>query len=396
MQTEEADIIVIGGGPAGLIAAREASRRGAAVTVLEEDAQIGLPCHCAGLVSMKGLESIGVPSRAPFVQNTVRGARFFSPSGLSFTVERDKAVANVVDRRLFDKVLAQQAEEAGARMELGFKVQGVERLKTGISVSGEEASYRAKIVIDAEGVSSRILKAIGLKPLDPTCLLTGLQMDLQGVDVDPEYVEVHTGQRIAPGFFAWAIPLGEHSARVGLACKGANPRELLERFIKDWLGHQRLPERGATRSGQIVTCGPIGKASSDNFLVVGDAAGQVKPTTGGGVILGGSCASIAGEVAAEAVNCGELSDTCLQRYESLWKKRFGKEFRTMLLARRAMNSLSDKAIDKIFKIVIDGNLQGLLSAEGDMDFQRGALLKLLKSKEVLKLLPLFLKSRVSF
>jgi len=396
MQTEETDILVVGGGPAGLIAAREASRRGAVVTVLEEDAEIGLPCHCAGLVSIKGLESIGVPSEGPFVQNTVRGARFFSPSGLSFTVERDKAVASVVDRRLFDKFLAQQAEEAGARMELGFKVQGVERLKTGISVRGEEASSRAKIVIDAEGVSSKILKAVGLKPLDRTCLLTGLQLDLQGVDVDPEYVEVHTGQGIAPRFFAWVIPLGEHWARVGLACKGANPRELLERFIKDRLGDQRLLEQAATRSGQIVTCGPIEKTFDGSFLVVGDAAGQVKPTTGGGVVLGGACASFAGEVAAEAVNSGELSGTFLQRYESLWKERFGKEFRTMLLARRIMNRLSDRTIDRLFKAVIDGNLQGLLSAEGDMDFQRRVLLKLLKNKDFLKILPSFLRALPPF
>jgi len=396
MQTEETDILVVGGGPTGLIAAREASRKGAAVAVLEEDAEIGLPCHCAGLVSIKGLENLGVPSEGSFVQNKVRGARFFSPSGLSFTVEREEAVASVVDRRLFDKFLAQQAEEAGARIKLGFKVQGVERSGTELAVRGREASGRAKILIDAEGVSSEILKTIGLNPLDRTCLLTGLQLDLQGVDVDPDYVQFHAGQRIAPGFFAWVIPLSRHSARVGLACKGMNPREHLERFIKDRLGDQRLLELAATRSGRIVTCGPMEKTFDDNFLVVGDAAGQAKPTTGGGVVLGGICASIAGEVAAEAVDCGELSGTFLQRYESLWKERFGNEFRTMLLARKVMDSLSDKAIDRLFKVVIDGNLQNLLSAEGDMDFQRGVLLKLLKSKEVLKLLPSFLKFWVPF
>jgi len=396
MITEETDILVIGAGPAGLITAREASRKGAMVTVWEEHTEIGRPCHCAGLLSLKGLESIGVTGHRSFVQNKVKGARFFSPSGLSFTVERDKVVACAVDRRSFDLFLGQQAIEAGAQIRLNSRVQAIEHINASVIVYGDKESTETKIVVDAEGVSSSVVKALGLKPLDQSGLLPGFQSDLKGVEVDPDYVEIHTGERIAPGFFAWVIPLSEDSARVGLACKEADTRERLERFVRDRFEDKSNPEWASIRSGRIVTCGPIEKTYNNSLLVVGDAAGQTKPTTGGGVILGGVCASIAGEVAAEAIRQEDFTIGFLQRYESRWKERLGKEFKTGLMARKIMNSLSDRAIDRIFKVVIDENLQGLLSAEGDIDFQSGVLLKMLSRKEILRILPSFLRALSPF
>ena len=390
MKTNETEVLTVGAGPAGLIAAREAAEKGAEVTVLEEHPEIGLPCHCAGLLSLKGLRDIGVSNLDPFVQNMVRGARFFSPSGLSFTVEKDEAIACVVDRRLFDKSLARQATEAGARIKMSMKVSGLERVRGGVAVTGKQESARAKIVIDAEGASSRIVKSSGLKSLDPACVLPGLQSDLRGVDVDPDFVEIHVGRRVAPRFFAWVIPLSEDSVRVGLACKGATPKGKLDRFIEGRFGHENDLERIAVRSGRVVTCGPIQKTFDDSLLVVGDAAGQVKPITGGGVILGGICASIAGEVAAEAVEEGDFSGAFLGKYESFWKEKLDQEFRMTLLARRTLNNLSDKAIDKVFKVIIEQDLPSLLSEEGDIDFQTGVLRKALKRKEILRILPSFL------
>ncbi|MEM2110763.1 MAG: NAD(P)/FAD-dependent oxidoreductase [Candidatus Bathyarchaeia archaeon] len=387
---ENIEIIVVGGGPSGLIAARKAARKKTRVMVLEEDKSIGLPCHCAGLLSSKGLADIGVSPHEPFVQNKIKGARFFSPSRLSFTVERDETVAYVVDRSLFDQFLAQQAVKSGAQIKLSSKVQSIklDKQRDAWTINIEKQGLLgAKMIVDAEGVSSRIVKSTGLKPLKLASILPALQFDLNNVNVDPDYVEIHTGSKIAPNFFAWVIPLGENSARAGLACKELNPRFQLEKFIKERFGEKNNMSQIGVRSGMIITSGPIEKTYSDNLLVVGDAAGQVKPTTGGGVILGGICASIAGDVAAEAVDKNNFKEIFLRKYEVLWKERLNKEFQMTSLARKVLNLLSDKAIDKLFKIIIEENLQDELSVDGNMDFQRNALLKLLKRKEVLKILP---------
>jgi len=396
MKTEETDILVIGAGPAGLIAAREAATRRADVVVLEEHEEIGKPCHCAGLLSLKGLERLGAPADGAYVQNKVRGARFFSPSGLTFTIEKNEPVACVIDRSIFDRFLAQKTAEAGARISLNEQVNNIKRSEKETEIQSENKKFRAKMVIDAEGVSSRILKDMGLKPINHDSVVPGIQCDLENVGVDPEYVEVHFGNRTAPRFFAWVIPLSENEARVGLGCKGESPKERLDEFVRRRFGIEKNLGRGDIRSGLIITGGPIDRTFSDRFIVVGDAAGQVKPTTGGGVILGGLCASIAGRIAAEAVDCGDCATSFLGRYETLWKDELGKDFRLMLLARKVVNRLSDKAMDKLFNAVIEENLQGIFSAEGDIDFQSTVILKMLKKKEILGVLPSFLRAIIPF
>jgi len=396
MNTDETDVLVVGAGPAGLIAAREVATRKGNVVVFEEHEEIGQPCHCAGLLSLKGLEHLSVPDDGPYVQNKVVGARFYSPSGLSFLVDREEPVACVIERGLFDKFLAQKATEAGAQIILNAEVKNLERGKEKVIIDAGKNSFHAKLCIDAEGASSRIVNAIGLKPVNRDSVLPGLQYDLENVSIDPRFVEVHTGKKVAPGFFAWVIPISQSKARVGLGCKKANPKELLEEFVRRRFGNEDNLKRGKVRSGLIVTGGPVDKTFSDQFMVVGDAAGQVKPTTGGGVILGGICASIAGKTAVEAVSSWDCSAQFLSRYENSWKTQLGKDFRTMLLARRIMNRLSDQTLDKLFKIVVKENLQELFSTEGDMDFQSSVLLKMLKKKEILGVLPSFLRALVPF
>jgi len=391
MTLRETQVLVVGAGPSGLIAAREASQRGASVIALEEHSEIGRPCHCAGLLSVDGMRRLKIPLDGFYVQNKVRGAIFFSPSGLSFMVERQRPVAYVVDRVSLDKFLANQAVESGVEIKLGCAASDVRLGLNEILIkSSDGREFRADILIDAEGVSSRILKSAGLKSLNSDRLLSGLQLDLVGVDIDPDFVEIYVGRKIAPGFFAWVIPLGKDAVRVGLGCKRANPKNLLNKFLE-----RRFKEKDYevlnVRSGVIVTSGPIKKTFSKRMLVVGDAAGQVKPTTGGGVIFGGICAAMAGRVAAEAVSRGIFNEEFLSLYEQLWRKELGKEIRYMLLARRIFNHLSDRLIDRLFEVVISEDLQQFLSRESDMDFQSGIISDLLRRKRIFRLLFPFLR-----
>ncbi|MBS7615021.1 NAD(P)/FAD-dependent oxidoreductase [Candidatus Bathyarchaeota archaeon] len=395
MKTEETDILVIGAGPAGLIAAREAARRETKVMILEEHVEIGRPCHCAGLLSIKGLEQLGLPNNEFYVQNKVKGARFFSPSGLSFTVEKEEDVACVINRFLFDQYLAKRAIESGAKIVLNEKIKTIKLDGKEVVIQTENDKFAAKMIIDAEGASSNIIKDVGLKPINRYLAVPGIQYDIENVDVDAKYVEVHVGKKVAPGLFAWVIPLNASKARIGLGCKGANPKFLLNEFVKRRFNntHVTISE---VRSGLVITGGPINRTFCDRFIVVGDAAGQVKPTTGGGVVLGGICASIAGKIAAKAVASGDYSADFLKQYENMWKNQLGVEFRTMLLARRILNRLSDQTLDKIFRIAVKENIQDLFSAEGDMDFQSGVLLKLFKKKEALGALPSLLRDTLRF
>ena len=368
------DVLVVGAGPSGLIAAREIARRGVRVRVLEEHGEVGVPCHCAGLLSLKGLQEIGVPPKTNVIKNTVKGAKFFSPSGLSFTIEKESPIAGVVDREALDKLLAEQAMEAGAEILLKCGVEELKREREFFTLKTNKGYERGKVVVDAEGVRSALVRQVGLKALDRSITLQGLQYELSVEDVDPEYVEVYLSNRIAPGLFAWVIPLSEDQVRVGLASNKGETKPRLESFIRHRFRNFKVKKRQA---GRVITCGPIPQTYADKFMVVGDAAGQVKPTTGGGVILGGVCAAICGQIVAEASE-SDYSGEILEKYERIWRERLGEEFRTMLRARKLANRLSDGIIDKLFKVVIESNLQETLSKIGDMDFQRNVLLVLWK------------------
>ncbi|MCS7120678.1 MAG: NAD(P)/FAD-dependent oxidoreductase [Nitrososphaerota archaeon] len=398
MRSESTDILIIGAGPAGLISACEALKIGGAeIIIVEEHEQIGIPCHCAGLLSISGLQRIGLSETGDYIQNSIRGARFFSPSGLSFQIERDEPIAYVIERSMFDEYLATKARNSGAHIYLGVKVNSIQREGGESLAYYDEGFIRAKVVIDAGGTSSLMLRLSGLETLNIDDLIPGIQMDLGGIDVEPEYVEIHVSKKIAPSFFAWVIPLTRKVARVGLACKGGNPKLYLERFVEKRFGDLRNLEVIKTRSGRVVTCGPIKKTYDDGLLIVGDAAGQVKPTTGGGVILGGICARIAGRVAVEAVNRGDFSGEYLRVYEELWRREVGKELSIGYAARRVLNHLSDEVIDKIFKIIAeDETLQELISAEGDMDFQSKILWKIAARREILSILSSAIRSIIHF
>ncbi|MEM2673548.1 MAG: NAD(P)/FAD-dependent oxidoreductase [Candidatus Bathyarchaeia archaeon] len=395
MSIEEVEVAVVGAGPSGLITARESALRGAKVLVLEEHKEIGLPNHCAGLLSINGLGRIGIPLNESYVQNKVKGARFFSPSNLSFTIERKEAVACVVDRHLLDNFLAKQALKNGALIKLNSKVKSVKRCNNRWVLEAENyGKVKTKILIDAEGASPRILGMTGLKTLGVKRLLRGFQADLEGVNVDPDYVEVHFSREIAPGFFAWVIPLNKDVARVGLACKYFNPRERLFRFIKKRFKKAVNEKLKILRfySGLIITCGPIEKTYDDNLLVVGDSAGQVKPITGGGVIFGGTCAIIAGKIASEAIKSGKTEREFLKRYEDERKARIGKEIKISLLIRRILNKISDKSIDRVFSVIIEEEIHRDISEGGDMDLQGSSIIKIFRRRGDMKSLFMILKA----
>ncbi|TET70993.1 NAD(P)/FAD-dependent oxidoreductase [Candidatus Bathyarchaeota archaeon] len=382
MRTEAA---VVGAGPAGLIAARELARRGVEVKVFEEHPVIGEPSHCAGILSVEGLRRLGVEPDHRFIRHEIRGGTAFSPNGAGIRITGSRTRAYVVDRAQFDRHLAEMALDSGAEIETDYRVK--ELLVKGGRVSGVrgKADVEAGVVINAEGAAGALARRIGL-PRPEEGVLAGLNVDVTDVDPEPYMAEVWLGDCLAPGLFAWVAPTGEGEARCGLACSRGDAHALLRGFLERRFG---LKDCGEPERWPVLTGGPIERTYSDGLLLVGDVAGQTKPTTGGGVILGGLCAIEAAGTACEALEAGDTSSEFLSRYEDRWRGALGGEFSSMLGARRFLNGISDDRMDRIFASLKGAGLESTLERfvdEGDMDMQSGVLRSALTHPGLLKVL----------
>ena len=392
MNQKSIDAIVVGGGPCGSFAAWTLAKLGAKVAVFEEHKKIGLPSHCAGHVSLNGLKRLGLRLPRRIFENEINGAFFYSPSGLEFRVKRTSPVTYVLNRELLDEHLAELAMKAGAQYFTGLRVNSIVSKSgsvAGVSVrrKGVKETVASNIVIDAEGCSSLLLKRIGLQTLDRSMVVNAIQAVVDQVDdVDVDVVEVYHGQKYAPGLFAWVIPKKDGSAKVGLAAKKGDPREYLRRFMqKHPVASKRLMKSKLVSLSMhpISLGGAIPKTYANGLLVVGDAASQVKPTTGGGIIFGLLCARIAGEVAYEAIENRDFSEKFLSRYQFQWRKSIGFDLAMMLKLRKMLNRVSDDKMDKIINLCTKLEINKVLEEAGDTDFMGSSLIRMLPNPAAL-------------
>jgi len=395
------DVIVIGGGPCGSFTALNLARKGVSVTVFEEHRQIGVPNHCPGHVSINGLRRLRLhPLPKRVVQNVFRGANFYGPVVNKFSVRFKQPVTCVVDRVFLERHLAEMAEKAGAEYSLESRVESLvteDGYVRGVVAKhgGEtERKFSAGIVVDAEGISSRILRQTSLRELNRSMLVNAVEAEVEGVkDTEPDVVEVFLGSHYAPGFYAWLIPERDDTAKVGLGTNIGNPRVFLQRLMsKHPAASKKLRTAKISKIAfhPITLGGPIPAPYSSGFLAVGDAASQVKPTTGGGVVLGSMCAKMAAETAYDALQKGDFSSEFLSVYQRRYRELLSFDMRTMLRIRKMLNAMSDSEIDKTFgffeKIGLDKSLQGVR----ELDFQGRTLLSILKSPRTFAALAYFL------
>jgi geranylgeranyl reductase family protein len=399
------DAIVIGGGPVGSFAALNLAKLGAKVTVFEEHEEIGIPSHCAGHLSIRSLRNLGLyPLPGKIVENTFSQANFYSPTGFKFSVHFAKPVTCAVNRAAFDKHIADKAEAAGACYCLNSRVQSL--IIEGGAVKGvnvkhgdKEESVPAKIVVDAEGIASRLLRQTGLSGFNGERLVYGVEAEVENVkDVELDAVEVFLGKAYAPGFYAWLMPRRDGTAKVGLATKAGNPKEFLQRLmVKHPVASKQLANAKITQIAfhPIPLGGLISKAYASGFLAVGDVASQVKPTTGGGVVLGLTCARIAAEVADEAIRRNDVSSTFLQLYQKRCTDTLGFDFGVMLRVRSFLDSLSDEKVDEVLRFCARIGLDKTLENVEEIDFQGQAFLKMLTKPAMFAALAYFLKLYLS-
>ena len=386
MSLKKHEVIVVGGGPAGLLSAKAAAEYGRDVLLLESKDEIGKYEHCAGLLSIEGLNKLGL-SNLPkdIIQNdNITGARLYSPSGKMIKVNKSSTTACVVDRAKFNIHLSALAEKKGVKIQTSSKVKNIGREEGSLILKlGKQHSFtsiQSRVAVLAEGRFPSLNRQLGLpSPSRDKIVFTSMYMMSEVEDINPKMVELYQARRFAPGFFSWIIPIDETSAKVGLGSSNRPAFEYLDDFIKKHpIAKEKLHNAKIERkmSGAIPLGSFIRKTYTKGVLVVGDAASQTKPTTGGGVILGGIAAQIAGKVASDAIEKNDVTAKFLSKYEKLWRKEMKRNLTIMKHVRFYLNSLSSKEIESFFKKVDTPKINNLISKFGDVDDQKAIVYKL--------------------
>ena len=360
------DAVIAGGSVAGLLCAREIASKGFSVLVIEEDYEIGTPEHCGGLVSIAGLEELGViPFRKTF-DHMIESAKVTAPNGNNFTINSKKQKVIEISRRELDKQIAFQAQKNGAVIKVRTSFQEI--TDSGIRTSDEKID--CKIFVDARGVSSLIHK-------DRTGIISSAQYEIYADWIKKGKVEVIFDQEKYPGFFAWVIPSNEGKGKVGVAGRGINVAEVLDEILKQKGIHSTIRKIFAP----IWIKGPIENFIDGKTVIIGDAAGQAKPTTAGGIFTSGMGGVYAGQAISKFLETNEHSD--LEEYQKRWKTRFGKEFDKQLLARKLLERIDNQTINKLFESITPEIIKDI-SEKDDFDFHTSSIIKLLGMKGSIK------------
>jgi digeranylgeranylglycerophospholipid reductase len=386
------DVLVVGAGPAGSTVAERLARLGRSVLVLEEHARVGYPVQCAGLVSRRVLDLANAPQ---VVRQPVHGASVFSPKLNSITFRAPEPRAFVIDRAGLDIALADRAAKAGAVFETETRFDGLASASQGsvrakVTRRGDSpGEIEAKVVVGADGVTSAVARAFRLRR--PVEILPAFEAEFPESPGDPDLVEVYAGNTISPGLFGWWIPDGTGGARVGVAANadGTSARAYYEHLL-DQIGRRfGQPLRNATSF--LVSGIPIGDVphlSGPHVVIVGDAAAQAKPLSGGGIFTGMRAAELAADVVQEALTEGDASAARLSRYDDAWRREFGDEFDKAQYLRRLFLKFTDAELEAIFEALKEAGMTETIVAFGDIDFPTHVVRRLLRqSPSLLRLLP---------
>ncbi|MDQ7823168.1 MAG: NAD(P)/FAD-dependent oxidoreductase [Candidatus Eremiobacteraeota bacterium] len=371
------DVVIAGAGPMGSYAAERLSSKGFHVMVMEEHEQVGYPVHCAGIVSERFLEKFHIPE--DIVQNRLTRFRIFAPHGR--IVECPPAIrAAVVDRRKLDEYYAGLARQAGALFSLSSRVIQVDQDSDKVYVrareGGEEKTITAKLCILATGSMSNLPFRCGIDR--PHFYSNSFQVEavIEGL----EGVELYLGNDFAPGSFAYAVSVNSATSKIGIMV-----RKRLKQCFDNLVGSPYLEGRivrlEKKREFRRIPLGFPESSQNGRICALGDAAGQLKTTTGGGIYYGLLSAGILAETIVSSRKSGDFDTRALGSYDRKWKRVIGKELRMGLLFRRFIEYLSDDDFDAIFSILQKKDLLDVVEREGDFDFHQHLVLSLLKERE---------------
>jgi digeranylgeranylglycerophospholipid reductase len=344
------DVAVIGGGPIGSAVANNLAENGISVAVLERKQDIGIPSHCSGLVSVDFVNLVNMPEN--LILNKIKGGAIYSFKNNVFRFKRTTEYAAVINRSGYDKYIAELAESRGAKYIFNANVKGYERFGDHIRVyfsDSVETYLDANIVVISTGGSLALKKMFGFNDYPGEDIKT-IQVETDFDVDDQEIVYVYMNNSISHKWFSWLIPVNKNRARIGLGTdRSENLNNLLDELKKNWV---LLKDRKVDLSNRVVWHIPSGfsrETVKDNLLVVGDAAFQVKPFSGGGLYTGTLSASFASTAIIDALNKGRFSKDVLGKYEIMWRGVVGREIKMERIIRDIYKTLHDVDKDEILK-----------------------------------------------
>ncbi len=375
------DVLVVGGGPAGCYAASLLGARGLDVQLLEEHLVIGEPVDCSGVIGVESFETLGLPESLKLAE--ISALTLVSPSELEVYFSPPSPLAYVIDRAAFDRSIADRTTASGAVVHLGVHVVDLQVLRDcvevtysraldGRSPSGiERKTLRGKMVMLAGGPRYGLQKKLHMG--HPGDFLKTAQTELPAQGITG--TKVFLGSGVAPGSFAWIIPFrrgSEQFARVGVSAKvNAVPflkSLLLKLYRADHVFSPEVPVRS-----WVIPVSPLKRTYAERVLAVGDAAGQTKPTTGGGIFYGLLCAEAAAQTAERAFKTGDFTAGSMRTYEKIWRGKLGREMRTGSFFRRLAERLTDKEIDDLFRVVQSDGILSAITKKARFDWHKDVI-----------------------
>jgi len=365
MDRELFDTIVIGAGPVGSYAAHQLASYGYKVAVLEEHEQIGEPMQCSGIIGVECFERFQLSTES--VLREANSAKFFSPSGKIIRLQSEKPQAYIVDRSAFDRQLANAAAAQGAKYFTSCRVANIEVLNDRVRLSSDKSEvFEGRTAVIASGFYSKLAQKIGLEKFRD--FITGAQAEVTIKEVGaPEEIEVYLDQSLASCFFAWLVPTAPQRALAGLFSR-KTPRKHLQRFLKQLYDQGRIASSETNIMHGGIPLKPLGKTYCKRVILAGDAAGQVKPTTGGGVYYGMICAQLAANTLKTALTENEFSERFMSSYQKAWQKEIGRELRDGYIARRIYGKCSNRLIDQLFDLSLKKGLHEIINESNDISF----------------------------
>ena len=372
MKDMDVDVLVVGAGPAGSMTARHAALNGARTLMIEKRQEIGSPVRCGEGIARAWLDELGIKPDKKWISHQVSGARIVSPAGHVVTLTEKMAgneVGYVIERDNFDRALAGDAASAGA--DIMVKTSAVNVLRKDGRIAGVKAKHmgesfdiNAKVVCGADGFESQLGRWAGIDTsLAPTDINVCYEYTLRHIDIDPRFNDFYVGS-CAPGGYIWVFIKGPDSANVGIgvqlskikATQRGAAKQYLDAFIAK---HPNLAKGTAIRevAGAVSCCQPLDSVTADGIMLVGDAARQIDPLTGGGVANSCRAGKIAGEVAARAIEAGDFSKSFFQAYEKGWRARFEDQMYRNWMAKEKLVTLSDETFDKACEVLASAELE---------------------------------------